>query len=464
MYRGTGPDGVARPNSSGITVIIIGLGYAGAVAAVECHRKGHKVIVFEQAAEIKALGDVIGITGNAAQIISKWGDGKVHERIEPFLSDYARMNIYTTQGERLWSHTMLGYSAGSGYAANRGDLAVIFYSHVIELGIEVHLGKRVSQYFESEKEAGVVVDGKRYSADCVLACDGVHSKARGFIIGQPDSPHSTGYAIYRAWFNGENASQDPDLAWLVEGPHDKMETYIGPDVHCIIGTGRGCRDIVWTCTHKDTYDIAESWSFPGKIEEALKVVEGWDPKVAKVISKTPPDQLVDYKLLWRDPLPGWVSRHGRMILVGDSAHPFLPTSGQGAGQAVEDAATVAICLELAGRNRVPLALRTSEKIRYARATLAQRIGIETRDAWHKTDWEAVKKNPKLLEMPRPDWLFGHDPQDYAYEEFETAAHAVETGCEYVPRNIPPPGQTHRTGDFSGKKLKAWTKPMLRAKL
>ncbi|KAK5280990.1 hypothetical protein LTR40_005571 [Exophiala xenobiotica] len=153
-----------------------------------------------------------------------------------------------------------------------------------------------------------------------------------------------------------------------------------------------------------------------------------------------------------------------MMLVGDSAHPFLPTSGQGAGQAVEDGATVAICLELAGKNRISLGLRTSEKIRYARATLAQRIGIETRDAWHKTDWDAVKKNPKLLEMPRPDWLFGHDPQEYAYEEFETAAHAVETGCEYIPRNIPRPGQTHRTGDFSGKKLKAWKKSMLRARL
>lgn len=54
--RPTGPDGIAKPNSSGITVIIIGLGYAGCVAAVECHRKGHRVIVFEQAPEITALG------------------------------------------------------------------------------------------------------------------------------------------------------------------------------------------------------------------------------------------------------------------------------------------------------------------------------------------------------------------------------------------------------------------------
>ena len=52
-----------------------------------------------------------------------------------------------------------------------------------------------------------------------------------------------------------------------------------------------------------------------------------------------------------------------MMLVGDSAHPFLPTSGQGAGQAVEDAATIAICLELAGKQGISLALRASEKIR-----------------------------------------------------------------------------------------------------
>ena len=56
----SGADGVQPPNSSGITVIIIGLGYAGAVAAIECHRKGHKVIVFEQAPEIKALGTISG--------------------------------------------------------------------------------------------------------------------------------------------------------------------------------------------------------------------------------------------------------------------------------------------------------------------------------------------------------------------------------------------------------------------
>jgi len=455
-FKGVGPDGVAPPNSSGITVIIVGFGYAGAVAAVECHRKGHKVIVYESAAEIKALGDVIGITGNAAQIISKWGDGKVNEQLRPILCDYAFMTIHKSTGEKILTQRMDGYSSGSGYAANRGGIQIIFYEYAKELGIEFHLGKRITEYFEDDDKAGIVVDGERVTADCVLACDGVHSKARGFILGTTGAPHATGYAIFRAWFDGSEALKDPELAWLLEGSHDRMETFIGPDVHCIVGTGRQQKDVVWTCTHKDEYDIAESWSFPGKIEDALKVVENWDPRIAAIIKKTPPNQLIDYKLLWRDPLPGWVSKKSRMMLLGDSAHPFLPTSGQGAAQAIEDAGTVAICLELAGKDRIPLALQTCEKIRYARATLAQKIGVETRDTWHKTDWEAASKDPSILQMPRPDWLFGHDTQDYAYEEFETAANAVETGCEYIPRNIPPPGVGHRTADFSGKMMKAWT--------
>jgi 2-polyprenyl-6-methoxyphenol hydroxylase-like FAD-dependent oxidoreductase len=210
---------------------------------------------------------VIGITANAAQIITKWSEGKVHEELQDILCDYEMLNLYTHTGEKLLSHTMLGYSHGSGYAANRGDMAVIFYEYALSLGIDIRLGQKITQYFETEKEAGVIVNGERIAADCVLACDGVHSKARGFIIGNVGAPHATGYAVYRAWFDGAKARKDPRTKWITEGARDKMEVYIGPNVHCIVGTGRKSQDVVWTCTHlvfrrqdyandKDTYDIA----------------------------------------------------------------------------------------------------------------------------------------------------------------------------------------------------------------
>ena len=38
--------------------------------------------------------------------------------------------------------------------------------------------------------------------------------------------------------------------------------------------------------------------------------------------------MVDYKLVYRDPLPAWVSKGGHTVLAGDAAHPHLPTSQQ----------------------------------------------------------------------------------------------------------------------------------------
>jgi hypothetical protein len=36
--------------------------------------------------------------------------------------------------------------------------------------------------------------------------------------------------------------------------------------------------------------------------------------------------------------------------------------------------------------------------------------------WHNTDWDAVKKDPTLIQFPREDWVFKHDAEKHA-EEF-----------------------------------------------
>lgn len=112
---------------------------------------------------------------------------------------------------------------------------------------------------------------------------------------------------------------------------------------------------------QDEADIKESWSFPGKLEDVYRVIEGWDPLVKAIVEKTP--SIVDWKLVYRDPLPRWVSDHGRIALLGDSAHPFLPTSAQGATQAMEDGVVLAVCLSKGGKGNVPSAVRTYQDIR-----------------------------------------------------------------------------------------------------
>jgi hypothetical protein len=44
----TSPDGVALSNSSGVRVIVVGLGISGLATAIECHCKGHTVIGFDK--------------------------------------------------------------------------------------------------------------------------------------------------------------------------------------------------------------------------------------------------------------------------------------------------------------------------------------------------------------------------------------------------------------------------------
>ena len=127
-------------------------------------------------------------------------------------------------------------------------------------------------------------------------------------------------------------------------------------------------------THKDERDVDEGWSEPGDHEEACRILEGWDPAVLAMVRMTPPAKLVDWKLVYRDPLPTWISPKGRTALIGDAAHPFLPTSIQGASQAMEDGACLAVCLELAGKEHIDRALWSFEKIRYDRVRKIQKTG------------------------------------------------------------------------------------------
>lgn len=52
------PHDVAPPNSSGIKVVVVGLGLAGLTTAVECHLKGHTVVAFDKVSQVRELGQL----------------------------------------------------------------------------------------------------------------------------------------------------------------------------------------------------------------------------------------------------------------------------------------------------------------------------------------------------------------------------------------------------------------------
>ena len=103
---------------------------------------------------------------------------------------------------------------------------------------------------------------------------------------------------------------------------------------------------------------------------------------------------------------------GRVGLLGDSAHAMLPFFGQGAAQAVEDAAVLAKCLAGSGPDGVADGLQRYEALRKPRATQVQLMsrGREIRN--HLPDGPEQQARDAALGGGEPlrqsAWIYGYD--------------------------------------------------------
>ena len=123
---------------------------------------------------------------------------------------------------------------------------------------------------------------------------------------------------------------------------------------------------------------------------------------------------IDHGRMWalsdRDPEPGW--SRGRVVLLGDAAHPMLPYLAQGACMAIEDG--VRLADELAAAPGDPgAAFLAYETARFARTAGVQLAARETGAINHASGAERERRNAALLTRRSDDyeaiaWLFGGD--------------------------------------------------------
>jgi salicylate hydroxylase len=128
--------------------------------------------------------------------------------------------------------------------------------------------------------------------------------------------------------------------------------------------------------HEDP-DAAQSWIDEGNPEKMLttfKDFPSWTKDMLKLAKEIGLWQLRDL-----DPLTTWT--RGRLFLIGDAAHAMLPTQGQGASQAVEDAEALgAFFKEVEGRpssDEIGAVLARVFKCRYDRASLIQQYSRQS---------------------------------------------------------------------------------------
>lgn len=73
------------------------------------------------------------------------------------------------------------------------------------------------------------------------------------------------------------------------------------------------------------------------------IFQGWPDPIPAIIENTPESSINKIFVHDHDPIDIW--HRDNVVLLGDSAHAPLPTSGQGACQAMEDAWHLARCLQ-----------------------------------------------------------------------------------------------------------------------
>jgi len=399
-------------SSRGLRVAIVGGGLGGLCAAGFLHRAGAQVTVFEQAPELTAVGAGINMGANAGRVLHHLGLTEAMNKAGEIIEtgwEFRRWQdgsvlFAQDRGER-GERGLRRYGA-HGYFIHRADLLDILLSVVPREIIE--LGHKCTGLEQDESVARLsFADGSTAEADVVIGADGIHSVVRGAVVDGMSTTYS-GMCLWRCLIPGEQASEfalrPAQTLWVGPGRHI---------VHYPIRNGEWVNAVAVTPVREWN---AESWAAAGEVSELVAEFEGWDSRLTDLLAAS--STATRWAMLEREPLPRWTV--GRVTLLGDSAHPMFPFLAQGAGQAFEDAACLATCLDGVGTADAAEALQRYQLLRMARATEVQRRSREAAHEEHLPDGPEQQLRDEQLALNDPleynSWLYDHDAVVHAAQD------------------------------------------------
>ncbi|KAJ4353245.1 uncharacterized protein N0V89_004972 [Didymosphaeria variabile] len=437
-----------------LNVIIVGAGFGGLAAAIECRERGMNVVIIERYSDSNSAGDIIDFFPNGGKIVKRWEGGNVGKELHEIGADKIDVMELRKFDGTLISNIPWAINQehrDTTYAGHRGNLHGCFFRCVQRLGATIVLGQSVKEYMEKDDAAGVrLADGQEFWGDLVVAADGGRSIARQQVLGLGDEKEGSGWAIFRTFFDStEKQRSHPDLKEFMRTEKDNVRVWMSDHLSMLAYSWNNAEQVAWVLMHPDDNDIPESWSLGAAKEDMLPwIKEFTSPEAQALFEITPVGRTIDFKLVYRPPLEKWTSKNGRIILIGDAAHCNLPTAGQGGSQAIEDALTLAYCLQHCNRD-VPLATEITQRIRYHRSNEVHKSGKLTRDSFHKVSWDEIMQDPKRWGQKRFPHLRPHDALETVSSQFEVIKQEIESGkngsLDEVAMPLPP-GGIFMTGD------------------
>lgn len=304
--------------------IVAGAGIGGLTAAIALQRAGWQVKVFEAAPALRASGSGLSVMANAMAALHSID---AHVPVEQAGQVIQQFFFKKPNGAPITSMPIHEIGEQLGHPNINIQRPLLLRALAQQLAPDtLTTGLRCVGY--AQRQDGVEVsfeDGSTHQADLLIGADGLNSVIRQQMLGEtPTRP--SGY-----------------IAWLALTPLSHPVMTEGYVAHywgrgkrfglCDVGDGQA----YWwgTCNHADAAQAALSISK----REVLSAYAGWAPEVIAAIEATPESAILKMHARDREPVEQFCEGH--VVLLGDAAHPMLPSLGQGAAQAIEDAVVLA---------------------------------------------------------------------------------------------------------------------------
>lgn len=405
-------------------IVVIGGGVGGLTAALALAQGGHRVRVLERAPRFAQSGPALRLAPNATAVLARLGllDQVIRLGARP------RRAVLRDLGSgaelaRLDLGAPLTARYGTPYVvAGRADLLSLLTDACADAGVELRPGSTVvsldQSCLASSVMGGAVVscaDGRVHAGDVVVAADGARSVARALLGGA--RPSGDGWAAYRAAADADDLGGEPG---------DEVVAWTGPDAHFArypVRVGEAYEQVAVFRSHlyplvdavfadrdragpeRARQDRAHresahrdwpSWGGPEELDEAFS----WSAEpVRAAVRQMRRDRC--WRMIDRAPLPCWAV--DRVVLLGDVVHPMPAYLGQGACQAIEDAAALAdVLADCPGPDRVAAALSRYQERRAPRAMRVSRA----RQVWESgPPPQRAAGGGRADEYAASDWLY-----------------------------------------------------------
>lgn len=393
----------------GAKVVIAGGGIGGAAAALALRLKGAEVTLLERSNEFAEVGAGLQIGPHGARILESWGllDEVLADGVLPGNMVF-RDAITAEELTRIdLGDDFRARYGGPYFVTHRSDLHASLVRAARAAGADLRNGVTVTDVITDVDRAIVLTeDGTTHEADVVLGMDGIKSRLRPKI--SADEPVSSGYVAYRGTMPYAEADLDEDITDVIG--------YIGPNCHFIQYPLRAGSMLNQVAVFKSPGYVngVENWGGPEELEPAFAHCH---ERVRSRLSRMWTDRW--WQMHDRDPIDNWVD--GRMILLGDAAHPPLQYLASGAVMAMEDAkcfadyAAAGIADTGGGAAAWPQILKSVNAERAPRCNRILTTGRMWGELWHLDGVGRIARNElfKTRDMSSykyTDWLWGYSSE------------------------------------------------------